>query len=202
VTGEWLDQLARTLVGAPRRAPVEAAADLAHDPQLSRRALLRTGAAGAFALASFGVLGREAASAATRGGDAAVSCPGGSRGGCYGRVDSNYRKFISGCDSLGDPGAKFSCYVGYTDARRSVRQECRSRCPKKKPPSSSGPPSGNAPPGPNPLPLPPPPPIPNCGHVDCVDGDVCCKAGSESVCCAIGCARGGSNGCCSSSSDC
>jgi hypothetical protein len=202
MTGEWLDRLARTLVGAPRGVPVRAVAELAGDPGLSRRALLRGGAAGAFALASFGMVGREVASAAVRTGDAADSCPGGSRGGCYSRVDANYRKFISGCDSLGDPGAKFSCYAGFTDARRSVRQECRSRCPKKKKPTSPSGPVGPSPPGPNPLPLPPPPPIPSCGHVDCVDGDVCCKAGGESVCCAIGCARGGANGCCSSSSDC
>ena len=202
MTGEWLDQLARTLAGAPRRAPVQAETDLAARPRLSRRAC--------FAPAL-------PACSPWR----ASECSGG-RWPRRPPVLAERRCLVSGRI------ARRLLRKGWTQLpqvhqqlrfpRRSRREVLllrgvhrraavgppagRSRCPKKKPPSSSGPPSGTAPPGPHPLPPPPPPPIPTCGHVDCVDGDVCCKAGGEYVCCAIGCARGGSNGCCSSSSDC
>ena len=97
---------------------------------------------------------------------------------------------------------RYACWVDSTYSRFEGRKECRSSCPKKpkKPKKQPTAPIGPAPPGPYPLPLPPPPPIPTCGFVDCVDNDVCCKAGSEMVCCAICCAKGG--GCGSSDSDC
>ncbi len=198
-----IDRVARRLAGfRPPPAPLQADAPTG-ESRFDRSFLLRSSAIGLLALSLRGVPPARAAVPAV-----ADSCPGGSLNACYGRVEKNFNRFLRDiCDATlkDDPFGtqSYICYVGLLETRQQVRQQCRSKCKKpKRPAQPPTPPTGPAPPGPNPLPPPPPPPIPTCGQVDCVDGDVCCKAGGDYVCCAIGCARGGANGCCSSDSDC
>ncbi|HZQ63841.1 MAG TPA: hypothetical protein VFA66_01270 [Gaiellaceae bacterium] len=201
LTPTRIDRLARRFAGRDRRTG-SLVPGVSDERSLDRRSLLR---AGAFGILAYSLRGAPSALAAPR---VAAGCTGGSLKACYATVEKNFDKYVRTlCDTLkdkkGDPfgTASYSCYVGWLSSRLDARNDCRSDCPKpkkkKKPPPG---PLGPAPPGPNPLPLPPPPPIPTCGHVDCVDNDVCCKAGSELVCCAICCAKGG--GCGSSDSDC
>ena len=168
---------------------------------MSRASLLRYGALGILAVSLRGVPARAS-------GAAASVCRGGSLSACNREGQKSYKATLAFCNKAytvqNDPWgtSQYSCMIDSYSARQAGRENCKSSCPKPKKPKPPAAPLGPAPPGPNPLPLPPPPPIPTCGQVDCVDGDVCCKAGGEYVCCAIGCARGGSNGCCSSDSDC
>ena len=107
MTGAWLDQLARrsqARLAAPRSRP----AALAGDPSLNRRALLRS-ARRRFALARSGARARVASTAPVP----ATPLPRvrAGREEALRRVDANFRKYVGSCDSLGDPGAKYSCYA-------------------------------------------------------------------------------------------
>jgi hypothetical protein len=200
-TTNRIDRLARRFAGGEFRTR-DHVPGLSGERSFDRKSLLSAGALGILAFSLRGVPSARAAESA------AAGCTGGSLKACYATVEKNFDKYVRTlCDTLkdkkGDPfgTASYTCYVGWLGGRLDARKDCKASCPKpKKKPKPPTPPTGPAPPGPNPLPPPPPPPIPTCGHVDCVDNDVCCKAGDERVCCAICCAKGG--GCGSSDSDC
>jgi hypothetical protein len=197
-TPDRIDRLARRFAGG-RRAPIEV--PRSDVETMSRASLLRYGALGILAVSLRGVPARAS-------GAIASACRGGSLSACNGAGQRAYKATLAFCNKAynvqNDPWgtAQYSCMIDGYSARQAGREQCKASCPKPKKPKPPVAPLGPAPPGPYPLPLPPPPPIPTCGQVDCVDNDVCCRAGDAYVCCAIGCARGGNNGCCSSDSDC
>lgn len=186
-TPNRVDRLARSFAGGELRTG-----------SFDRRSLLRAGALGILAFSLRGVPSSRAT------GEVAAGCTGGSLKACYATVEKNFDKYVRTlCDTLndkkGDPfgTASYSCYVSWLSSRLDARKDCRSSCPKpkkKKPPGrSSGGGGGSTPPGGGGH-------TPTCGHVDCVQGDICCKSDEGPICCAVCCSKNG--GCGSSDSDC